>query len=94
MISKLFMTIMISTGTFSCLFAQTSSKNDSKVVVKDNKPHKGNDNRAQYKAITDKKQYYQQQSNLNQDLQGKQEKKKRAIVKDNNPAIKDEKDDL
>jgi len=87
------MTIMISTGTFSCLFAQTSSKNDSKVVVKDNKPHKGNDNSVQYKAITDKKQFYQEQKNLNQDRQGKQRKKKIAPMKDNNPVIKDEKDD-
>ena len=93
MIEKLFMTILISTSTFPLLFAQTSSEENNKVIVKDDKPHKSNDNNVQYKAISDKKQFYQEQKNLNQDQQGKQRKKKIAPMKDNNPVIKDEKDD-
>ena len=94
MIKKLFMTIMISAGTLSCLFAQTSSENNNKVVVKDENPHKVNDQPVQYKAITNKKQYYLEHRNLNQDLRVKKVGKKNPPVKNENSEIKDENDDL
>ena len=94
MIKKLFMTIVISTGTFSCLFAQTSSENDSKVVVKDENPQRGNDQGVQNKAVTSKEQYYLQPANRKKDLKAKNTEKKKATVKNRNSEMKDENDNL
>ena len=94
MTKKLFLTLIISGGTLSLVFAQTSSGDNSKVVVKDEKSQNPDAKTVQYKAITNKKQYYQERGKLNQNEKARKEENKKSPVKNGNTAIKDENDDL